>query len=632
MKQNQIKTMALLMSIACTAAVVAMPTAVSKDAIAVFAAESETLTYTDANSNAFEYTIQEDGTLCLTAATPAETTETLTVPAEIDGKPVTVLYDFFLRGSTISGIVLPDTLREICTTAFYYCCNLTEIQIPESVTKIHSAAFYYCTSLTRINLPQNLTELPSSTFFGCYALSDIVIPENNALTEIGSYAFHSTAWLEKQSRLHEYVIIKDILVYTDEADAVIPNSVSRIAGGAIGESVRTVRIPNHITSIAAETLSDLSLEEIYYEGTQDEWNAIYTTEDDTLPILFAGEPDCSRGDVDANGNIDVSDAVAVLNFYAKQSAGLEIDAEDGMQPEAGDVNEYNDFEVEDAIFILTYYAQRSAACYPSWDTVLYGEHMQRPEISLANYGTSVKINWEADSQADGYEIYRQTSTETEPTLLTTISDSSTIAYEDTGLDAEEEYWYSVRPYRVRYERTQRGRESAQQNSASKNAILNSVDLQPHDTFVCYDCSEDLNSTEVMYTYKLTDNDKKILDAFAAEHFTPDMTREEQLMTTMQWIFDNNNYAYVGEKWDTIVNKTLTEAIFTYKLGQCLQYNGALASMMAYMGYDVNLIFLRNSETGWQHFTCRVHINGKTYEMETGNKERGPYISLLEPAE
>ena len=39
---------------------------------------------------------------------------------------------------------------------------------------------------------------------------------------------------------------------------------------------------------------------------------------------------------------------------------------------------------------------------------------------------------------------------------------------------------------------------------------------------------------------------------------------------------------------------------------------AMAAMMAYLGYDVNLVQGYVMSEGNQHFWCEVHINGKTY--------------------
>ena len=69
--------------------------------------------------------------------------------------------------------------------------------------------------------------------------------------------------------------------------------------------------------------------------------------------------------------------------------------------------------------------------------------------------------------------------------------------------------------------------------------------------------------------------------FIQQHFKAGMTREEQLWTTMEWIHNNVEYAYVQNgAWAQITNKTYVDAVFTYRKGQCIQYNAAMAAMMA----------------------------------------------------
>lgn len=440
---------------------------------------------------------------------------------------------------------------------------------------------------------------------------------------------------QKQTK-SDYVSVNDILIYAGAEDSVIPDNVSVIADNAISLDVFTLRIPDSVKKIEKDSLLYLNnLEEILFEGTEEEWNSIYEQEQDSeepgYKILFLGEADLSKGDVNGNRNLNIDDASAVLDIYAKQAAGIAAAADDTILT-AADVNENSVPDIEDAGAILSYYAQFSADLYLIWDEIIYGPDMKRPVILLKNYDSSVTVEWQPDSQADGYEIYRKDDTESEAALYAVVSDKDTVSYQDVNIDESKTYTYSVRPYQIRGDKTRYGKISSTQFSSDDNAILNAAELSPHDTFVCYDYSKGMNSTDVLLTIKLNSYDKETLEKFAAEHFSDKMTREEKLYTTMEWIHNNVEYAYVGEKWNTIANKTLTDAVFNYKMGQCLQYNGALASMMAYLGYDVNLIFLRNNDTGWQHFTCRVHINGKTYAFEAGNKETGLRITLLEPVE
>jgi glucan-binding YG repeat protein len=120
-----------------------------------------------------------------------------------------------------------------------------------------------------------------------------------------------------------------------------------------------------------------------------------------------------------------------------------------------------------------------------------------------------------------------------------------------------------------------------------------------------------------FTLKLSDNDIKIIEQFAAEHFPENSTMAEKLYITHQWIHKNVDYAYAGAKWNAIVNKSYVDAIFNYRSGQCVQYNGAMASVLAYYGYDVYMV------RGWtrpgvQHYWTECNVAGKTYLVECGN--------------
>jgi len=62
------------------------------------------------------------------------------------------------------------------------------------------------------------------------------------------------------------------------------------------------------------------------------------------------------GDPDGDGKISVEDAVIVLTYYAKRSAGLEAE----IDLYAADVNGDDVIGVEYAVGILTYYAKAAA--------------------------------------------------------------------------------------------------------------------------------------------------------------------------------------------------------------------------------------------------------------------------------
>ncbi len=56
---------------------------------------------------------------------------------------------------------------------FDECSSLSEVIIPDSVTAIEDIAFEYCTSLTSINIPRNVKSIGWYTFHGCSSLTDV---------------------------------------------------------------------------------------------------------------------------------------------------------------------------------------------------------------------------------------------------------------------------------------------------------------------------------------------------------------------------------------------------------------------------------------------------------------------------
>ena len=67
-------------------------------------------------------------------------------------------------GKTDSVYSIPDGTVKVNSSAFYECCNLTEIKIPDGVTGIGKYAFKNCTGLESITLPGSLTSVEDSAF------------------------------------------------------------------------------------------------------------------------------------------------------------------------------------------------------------------------------------------------------------------------------------------------------------------------------------------------------------------------------------------------------------------------------------------------------------------------------------
>ena len=137
-------------------------------------------------------------------------------------------YGTFENCTALTDVRLPATLERIGPTAFRNCISLKAIEIPESVTRIDFMAFENCTSLKSVKLPKNLAGMFYHTLFsGCTSLEAIVIPES--ITRLGSSSFENCT------------------------------------------SLKSVVLPK-VIEIAYSVFTNCPLEEVYYRGTEEEWD------------------------------------------------------------------------------------------------------------------------------------------------------------------------------------------------------------------------------------------------------------------------------------------------------------------------------------------------------------------------
>jgi len=157
---------------------------------------------------------------------------------------------FGLSNTSVTSVIIPNSVTSIGGYAFSGCTSLTSITIPSSVTSIGGYAFQGCTGLTSVTIPNSVTSIQGNVFQNCIRLASVTIP--NSVTSIGGYAFNGTA-LTSITIPTSVTWIGDYAFQgcTGLTSVTIPNSVTSIPSNAFYgcTSLTSVTIPNSVTSI-----------------------------------------------------------------------------------------------------------------------------------------------------------------------------------------------------------------------------------------------------------------------------------------------------------------------------------------------------------------------------------------------
>lgn len=232
----------------------------------------------------------------------------------------------FNECGNLTSVTFGGGVTSIGEGTFIGCESLTNITIPNSVTSIGDTAFCYCTALTSATIPSSVTSIGSGAFVGCESLTSVTIPDPDSANYLWYDVFQDSGNSIVSLTIADGVtsIGDDAFsgfYFADNATVTIPNSVTSIGDTAFSEcyglasvmigsgvtsigygafrqceSLTSATIPNSVTSIGVGAFYDCdALTDIYYGGTEAQWNAITIgTDNDPLNNAtkhYAGEPE-----------------------------------------------------------------------------------------------------------------------------------------------------------------------------------------------------------------------------------------------------------------------------------------------------------------------------------------------------
>lgn len=273
--------------------------------------------------------------------------------------------------------------------------------------------------------------------------------------------------------------------------------------------------------------------------------------------------------------------------------------------------------------------------------------------NVAVSSSKIKISWNENDKADGYEIYYyKEKAGSKKNFYSEHSNKGTFAYNEKignlekiekkefkklkstketsysiKRDKNYNYYFKIRAYAAENGKKVYSEFSGISASTSSVSLFNGAKGKSKSAVPVISYRSDVGE----WTMNISAADKKVMDAFMKEHFTSGMSDYDKAVYLADYIHYNVDYASESGL-NKISNMSCIQAAITNKTGQCYQYNGALAEFLAYMGYDVRLAcgYRESAYSGNRisHYWCEITLDGTKYVLDAGNTKDGLYNFCL----
>ena len=191
-----------------------------------------------------------------------------------------------------------------------YHDKINEVVIEQGITSVGENAFRQCSKIERIQIPESVTNIGRFAFVGCWGLTEFVVAQDNpSFTAVDGVLFDKqmkTLIIYPAQKEGDVYIIPDsvekIMEFShshlkkitfpdnvtsinssafagcdDLTDVILPKNLETMENCLFwaADSLRSITIPKSVKRIYRDAIFVcFNFKEIYYEGTEEEWNKI----------------------------------------------------------------------------------------------------------------------------------------------------------------------------------------------------------------------------------------------------------------------------------------------------------------------------------------------------------------------